>query len=109
MTSQLCWFELPVADVEKGRTFFSDLLGWKLSAWGDESYLTVDGGEPGGALTQGDGRPIVYFAVEDIDAAVARVRELGGSAQDTRDVPTVGRMTACADDQGTTFSLFQPA
>ena len=55
--------------------------------------------EPGGST-----RAQLWFVVDDIHAAVAKVRELGGSA----DEPVLydsGWSADCVDDQGTTFSL----
>jgi predicted enzyme related to lactoylglutathione lyase len=107
MASQLVWFELPVADVERGRRFFGELMGWRLESWGDQPYHLVADASPGGALMPGDGRPVVYFSTPDIDASVAQVRALGGEADDIQEVPGVGRMTSCRDDQGTRFSLYE--
>ena len=109
MSSQLVWFELPVADVDRGQKFFSGLMGWDFHSWDGQPYHMVQGAEPGGAMLPGEGPPVVYFSTEDIDAAVAKVGELGGTAQDIQEVPGVGRMSACRDDQGTPFSLYQPA
>jgi predicted enzyme related to lactoylglutathione lyase len=108
MASQLVWFELPVSDVDRAKTFFGDLLGWELEGWGDQPYYTVKDASPGGALLPGDGRPVVYFASDDLDGAVEKVRALGGEAEEIQQVPGVGRMCACRDDQGTRFSLYQP-
>jgi len=47
----------------------------------------------------------VYFAVEDTDAAVAKVNTLGGSTgRPAWDTP-YGRMAVVADDHGAPFSL----
>jgi predicted enzyme related to lactoylglutathione lyase len=50
----------------------------------------------------------VWFKVADIRAAVAQVRELGGSADEPQQSAS-GWSTACRDDQGTQFNLWQPA
>jgi uncharacterized protein len=109
MTSQLVWFELPVADVDRGRRFFGELMEWSFDSWGDDPYHLVQDASPGGALMPGDGGPAVYFSTADIEAGVARVRALGGEADEIQEVPGVGRMTSCRDDQGTRFSLYQAA
>ena len=47
----------------------------------------------GGAITEDDGStkgPRVYFDVDDINAGVARVKELGGEASDSMPVPEHG-------------------
>jgi hypothetical protein len=56
----------------------------------------------------------VFFRVDDIDAAVARVQELGGSVDevdvegDEESFATFGRFKLCKDDQGSSFGLHQP-
>ena len=51
--------------------------------------------------------PIVYFDTDDIDASIAKVRELGGTADDKQPVPTHGWFAACKDTEGNSFSLWQ--
>jgi predicted enzyme related to lactoylglutathione lyase len=53
--------------------------------------------------------------VEDLDAALARVRELGGDAagwsssdDDPEQVARFARFVMCKDDQGSTFGLHEP-
>jgi uncharacterized glyoxalase superfamily protein PhnB len=48
------------------------------------------------------------YRVEDIGAAVERVRAAGGHADEPQRVP-YGLIAECADDQGATFRLWQPA
>ncbi len=43
----------------------------------------------------------------DIDAAGAKVRELGGEAGDKSPVPTHGWFAACKDSEGNAFHLWQ--
>ena len=72
--------------------------------------MTQAGGDPGGAIYKTEGRPagpIVYFDTDDIDAHVARVRELGGRAEDKMAIPGVGWMAACHDTEGNEVRLFQ--
>ncbi len=110
MASQLVWFELPVADVDRAQAFYGELLEWRFEPFGGPDYQMVREAQPGGALTAGEpGSATVYFASENLDAALQRVRELGGHADEPLDIPGVGRMAHCRDDQGTRFSLYQPA
>jgi hypothetical protein len=51
--------------------------------------------------------PNVYLNVEDIDASVAKVRELGGKADDKSPVPGHGWFSACTDPQGVAFHVWQ--
>jgi predicted enzyme related to lactoylglutathione lyase len=45
------------------------------------------------------------WTVEDVDAAVARVREAGGTVIEEPAQQAYGKMAQCTDDQGTRFYL----
>jgi hypothetical protein len=57
--------------------------------------------------------PYVFFRVEDMEAALERVRELGGVVDETdvegdeESVARFGRFKLCRDDQGSPFGLHQ--
>jgi uncharacterized protein len=111
MEGQLVHFELPARDTSRAVRFWKSLFGWKFQEWsGPVEYHMLAGNEPGGAIyPAGDDRsgPIVYFGTSDIDASIARARELGGSAEDKQPIPGVGWFARCTDTEGNTFSLFQ--
>jgi uncharacterized protein len=112
MEGQLVHFELPAKDSARAREFYKSLFGWKFEDWsGPVEYHMLRGNEPGGAIypsdEQGGSGPIVYFGTSDIDASVARVRELGGEAGDKQPIPTIGWFAQCQDSEGNDFSLFQ--
>ena len=48
-----------------------------------------------------------YFAVDDINAGVARVKELGGEAGEPMPVPNMGWFATCNDPHGNEFGLWQ--
>ena len=48
-----------------------------------------------------------YYATDDIEASIAKVRELGGTAEEKAPVPTHGWFASCTDSEGTAFSLWQ--
>jgi predicted enzyme related to lactoylglutathione lyase len=56
----------------------------------------------------------VFFAVDDIEAALDRVRELDGEVEemdvegDEESIAKFGRFKLCRDDQGSPFGLHQP-
>ncbi|MEO8604886.1 MAG: VOC family protein [bacterium] len=107
MTGNLGYFTLPVADLGKGKTFYSGLFGWRFAP--GEQYAHIENVAPPGGLTQAAGdRAQVWFTVADITLAVARVRELGGHADEPQQSDS-GWGADCRDDQGTHFSLWQPA
>ena len=52
--------------------------------------------------------PIVDFDTDDIDASIAKVKELGGEAEDKTPIPHVGWFSHCTyTEKGIAFSLFQ--
>jgi predicted enzyme related to lactoylglutathione lyase len=101
----LYYFTLVVPDVGQARAFYSGLFGWEYENSGPESVhipnTTPFGGLAGGAAEAGIR---LYFTVDDVDTAVARIRELGGEATDTREVDS-GWIADCRDDQGVPFSV----
>ncbi len=111
MEGQLVHFELPAEDAGRAKEFWKSLFGWKFREWsGPVEYHMLEGMEPGGAIypseEPGTG-PIVYFGTSDIDASIARVRELGGSADEKHPIPAIGWFARCRDTEGISFSLFQ--
>ena len=66
--------------------------------------------QAGGAITNmepGKRGMRVYFDVDEINAGAARVKELGGEADEPRPVPGMGWFATCKDPQGTEFGLWQ--
>ena len=107
-------FEFPAEDDARATRFYGDLFGWEWNTadmGGDFQYHMVQfTEESGGAVYKSpDGLkgPIVYFDTEDIDASVARVRELGGAADEKQPIPGVGWFARCTDTEGNPFSLYQ--
>jgi predicted enzyme related to lactoylglutathione lyase len=104
-------FELPSADVDRAKGFWSGVFGWTFGGMTEPFvYLMTEGEEPVGAIFQsgeaGSG-PIVYMATDDIDATLAKVREQGGEAGEKQPIPQTGWFARCKDTEGNAFSLFQ--
>lgn len=98
------------ADAERAKVFYETVLrvpfveGYSPGAWGTEETQPQFGmWSPEGA------RPEVQlcFRVDDIEAAVARVRDAGGQAAEVERKP-YGLLVECDDDQGAHFQLWQP-
>jgi predicted enzyme related to lactoylglutathione lyase len=116
MTGEPSFFELGVADADRARAFYTGLFGWQMDPGpSGKGYVIGTGGLPGG-IHPGDpeAAPYLFFRVDDIDAAAARVRELGGRVEkldvegDADSVARFGRFELCRDDQGSPFGLHQP-
>jgi predicted enzyme related to lactoylglutathione lyase len=113
VTGEPSWFELGVGDVARARTFYGELFGWSFEdvAESDGAVIVTPGMR--GGLHGGDkeASPLVFFRVDDLDAALERVRELGGEAgrlPDGGEPTPYGRFALCRDDQGSVFGLHQP-
>jgi predicted enzyme related to lactoylglutathione lyase len=114
------WNECVTSDVTAATAFYADVLGMGSEAMdmGEMKYtlLTdVNGRQVGGCLDIAalpEGTPPhwnVYFNVEDVDASVAKVEELGGSTvAPAFDAPGVGRMAMLSDPQGAMFWVMAP-
>ena len=116
MAGEVAFFEIGVGDVEAGRAFYEGLLGWTFEPGpSGEGFVLGGAGVPGG-MHGGDpgASPYVFFGVDDIDAALDRVRELGGQVEemhiegDDEMIARFGRFKLCRDDQGSSFGLHQP-
>ncbi|HSL11750.1 MAG TPA: VOC family protein [Actinomycetota bacterium] len=110
MPGEPVYFEIGVDDTERARRFFSEVLGWTYTpgavddGWNVQT-ATLAGGLHGGAPGEG---MRVYFDVPDVDAAAAKVRELGGEVGEIHTSEAAGsRYVHCRDDQGTSFALFE--
>ena len=105
MAGNLYYFTFLVPEVEQARTFWAGLFGWKYEDSGPEASH-IPNTTPYGGLAGGATQPSIrlYFAVDDVDAAVAKIRVLGGEATDSQEV-TSGWIADCKDDQGVPFSI----
>jgi predicted enzyme related to lactoylglutathione lyase len=59
--------------------------------------------------------PYLFFGVDDLDAALARIAELGGTVEeidvegdDEESTRRFGRFKLCRDDQGSSFGIHEP-
>ena len=112
MPGQVVHIEIPADDVAEGREFWSGLFGWKFEAYPGpfEYHMARIGERMDAALTNmepGKRAMRAYFDVDDVNAGAARVRELGGEADEPRPVPGMGWFSTCRDPQGTEFGLWQ--
>ncbi len=111
MPGKIVHIEMPAKDADRATQFYGSLFGWQFE---DSGMPGIDyrmfQGEPGGAVypsESGGSGFVIYFGSGDIDADVARVRELGGEADDKQPIPGVGWFARCKDTEGNAFSLFQ--
>jgi uncharacterized protein len=110
MAGDLVYFTIGVPDSERGRAFFQGVFGWDFAPGEIAGGFHITGINPPGGMHQGGSAPGFrpYFHVPDIAGTVERVRAMGGTASEIKGSAESGAYADCADDQGTTFSLFQP-
>jgi len=110
------WNELMTTDVKGAKAFYGELLGWTLEACDScsEGYAMAKSGESVVAGIMGipaaaAGKPPswgAYVTVNDVDAMVSRVEQLGGNILlPPTDIPDIGRFVVIQDPQGAVISL----
>jgi predicted enzyme related to lactoylglutathione lyase len=111
------WFELHTRDYDRSVDFYREVFEWDTHTAADSPefrYTTF--GEDDNALagimdaTQfiSEGQPAtwsVYFEVEDVDAALEQITELGGKVVRPAEDTPFGRLAQAADPTGTLFKL----
>ena len=112
MAARVVHVEFPAGDADRAQSFYENLFGWQFSQpMEGMDYRMSDLGEGQGAAVfpsdSGATGLKVYFGVNDMDAALGQVRELGGQAEDKQPIPGVGWFAGCHDPEGNAFSLFQ--
>ena len=102
----LYYFTLPTSDLAKAQAFYGAVLGWQFPDPGNGHVGNISA-PPGSAFGATDVTDL-YFVVDDIDAAVQRVRAAGGTAEEVVHYDS-GSAATCTDDQGVRFHLSVPA
>lgn len=111
-----CWVDAMLPDLEAGKRFYGELLGWTFSAgdpeFGNYTQAFHDGKKVAGLMPKRDGRlPTVwgiYFATRDAAATAARTRAEGGQViSDALPVGDLGTMMTGVDPGGAVFGAWQ--
>jgi predicted enzyme related to lactoylglutathione lyase len=115
--ASIVWFEIPADNVERARTFYGKLFGWKIEKFpGPKPYWHID---TGGADATPDGGMMErqypehsvtnYVSVPSVDEAAAKVEKLGGKICMLKTaVPQMGYFVVCNDTENNTFALWEP-
>jgi len=113
MPNTLIWTELQTREPKKANKFYEAVFGWKASGDGNGyGMYAVDDHVQAGQLQitedMGDypANWTVYFMVEDIEAATAKVKELGGTVHIANNpAEGTGIFSVCQDPQGAMFII----
>lgn len=113
-----CWIDLGTPDQDAAGEFYGNLFGWSVEedenteATGGYRVAMLRDKAIGGVMKlMQEGQPPAwssYVAVDDVDAAVARATDAGGSAiAEPMDVLDYGRMAFIADPSGAVLGLWK--
>jgi predicted enzyme related to lactoylglutathione lyase len=111
----LFWNELQTNDVEAAKNFYSSVFDWTHET-DKNGYvaLAADGRVQAGLMAiqeeWGEVPPnwAIYFLVDDVETAVAKVHKLGGNVLNPpMDVGDMGRLSVVQDPQGGIFTIME--
>ncbi len=114
---EFCWNELATTNLETCKTFYGELFGWQFqesdAAGMIYNEISIGGQKQFGGMYQmpnecGETPPhwMSYIAVDDVDATVQKVTELGGNVcVSPTDIPNTGRFAVINDPSGAKLSL----
>lgn len=113
----IVWFEVPADNVERAKSFYNSLFGWKMDKMpGPMEYWHMDTGgadaAPDGGLMkrQNPGQQGItqYIGVPSVDQFAARVEKLGGKiCMPKTAVPQMGYFAVCQDPEKNMFGLWE--
>ena len=116
------WYELTTTDVKSAKAFYASVVGWGArgaSMPGSAYSLFTIGDSPVAGLmnmpeearrTGATPRWTGYVGVDDVDAAVERIKQLGGAVYvPPTNVPNISRFSVVADPQMATLALVKGA
>lgn len=121
---QICWTELMTRDVAAARAYYEKVLGWAFTSVPDPTgagqyhIAMLDGQMIAGVMDMSgiemmqDMPPhwFTYFAVDDLEAAVAQtVAEGGKIVRPIFEVPGTGHIAIVWDAAGAALGLMRPA
>jgi predicted enzyme related to lactoylglutathione lyase len=112
------WSELGTRDPQAAKSFYGDVFGWRFADRSFErgAYTTIEaGGSEFGGITDRvpEGTPshwLVYFAVDDAEAAVSTAKENGGEIPfGPMTMAEVGTIAVIEDPWGAVFAVIEPS
>ena len=116
MPNPFVHLELNTPDLQKAKSFYSDLFGWQFQdmkmSTGDtySTFKPSDG--PGGGIMSMSGAPTMwlpYVGVDDLRASTDKATSLGaGLIRDVTEVPGMGWFSIVSDPTGAAIALWEP-
>ena len=117
-------FEIPADDIERAKKFYSEIFGWIVNDMPEMEYTTLTTAETDeethmlkevGAINGGMMKrdpeiqcPVVTIEVKDIDTALGKIMEMGGTMiKEKMEVPDMGFAAYFRDPEGNILGLWQ--
>jgi predicted enzyme related to lactoylglutathione lyase len=123
MSGRVVHFEIPFDDGDRARKFYREAFGWTINVMPEMHYSIVQTGPVsaagfptevgyvGGGMLKRESptdRPVITIDVDDIDAALARIEELGGmTVLGRQQVGEMGWAAYFKDVEGNLMGLWQ--
>jgi uncharacterized protein len=111
MGKRVVHVEFPAQNLERGKKFWEGVGGWDVndSGMSGMQYLMWQEGDQGGGIYSMEGMSgtTLYLGTDDMDGDIAKVRELGGDAEEKQPIPNIGWFSRCKDSEGNDFALYQ--
>ncbi|MDT5065178.1 MAG: hypothetical protein QOK02_1333 [Mycobacterium sp.] len=106
---ELSYITHEVTDSGAFKAFYSRVLFWTFEPGRIDDGWGVQGAQPMSGIAGGSDQQVTVpmWTVTDVEAAVARVREAGGTVIEDPSQQSYGISAQCVDDQGTRFYLGQ--
>jgi uncharacterized glyoxalase superfamily protein PhnB len=104
---EVSYITYEVTDSSAFRAFYSRVLFWTFQPGRVEDGWQVEQTHPMAGVAGGSTQQVTVpmWTVEDVDSAVVRVREAGGTVIEEPSQQAYGKSAQCTDDQGTRFYL----
>lgn len=112
-------FDLPADDLERAKTFYEKLFGWKFTAVTGMPmpYYLIETADLKGKKSVGGGigprgapdqKIVNYMGVKSVEEHIEKVKSLGGSVTMPKTaVPGWGYLAVCTDTEGNIFGLWE--
>ena len=116
-SGQVCWFEIPVSDLDRAQKFYEEVLGISMTKYDEGpnpmvSFTSMDdpvaSGHlyPGKPAAKGDGNTVHLVSSDPLETVMERVGPAGGEiVSSIVDIPA-GRFVYATDPDGNSVGFF---
>ena len=115
--ASLVWFEIPADNIQRAKSFYSKLFGWKIKKFAGTKmpYWHIDTGGAdhtldGGMIERQTPQHTItnYVLVLSVEKSAAKVQKLGGKIiMPKAAVPQMGYFVICQDTEKNMFALWE--